>query len=337
MNSTIDERLKTLYTKAIFTVGTWILVRICSILLAGVPVADKFVGLSQGEKKRLGFDQHQIRTIESKISLNTMDISLLSKIITAFGNLPDGNLKSYLKELKDLRNELAHEGHILVLTKKTMRIRLTKLNMLYSSILQELKSHADPTSIPLIDQDIYDVKVKLGELEKSLDEHIAEKTVSLVNATSKSIAQTNTSIKQITDSLTLLEASTSKITKVGQTAEQAHETLDESSSKLKEIIQTAEQAHETLDESSSKLKEMIQMADKAHETLETNSSVLTSVVSKIDQDHQTLTAVVEHADQSTAKLVEAATSINKEFQELLKQRQEVELQMKRLEQQKLSS
>lgn len=164
--------------------GRWVYVRACKVVLRGVPVSDKLIGLSQTQKKKLGFDAKQISKIESKCPLEVMDVTLLHAILFAFGNLSAGTLKSLLKDLKDTRNEFAHEEHNMVFNKTFVKKRLNSLKILYVSILNELKKYADPTTIPLLDQDIHDVGVRLADLMHTLDDHIVDKTVAMCKASS---------------------------------------------------------------------------------------------------------------------------------------------------------
>ncbi|CAL4248577.1 unnamed protein product, partial [Meganyctiphanes norvegica] len=182
MSDTLEDRLYSNYEKAV-NEGRHAMVRVCTILLTGIPVSERFIGLSNGEKKKLGYNMDQIRHIESGIMLNDMDISLLLLNIRAFSELGPGSLHDLLKQFKGIRNDFVHEKQLMSLNRENLITKLSELKALFTSIIEELKSYCDIDIIPLLDHDIAHIGVRLLSLEKTLDDHILEQTAVLVKRT----------------------------------------------------------------------------------------------------------------------------------------------------------
>ncbi|CAL4240628.1 unnamed protein product, partial [Meganyctiphanes norvegica] len=198
MSSILKDRLKWNFEKAI-NEGRNVLVRVCRVRLKGVPVADKLVGLSNSEKRSLGFNKDQIRLIEAGCDLNDMDISLLYLIIRVFGGLSPVQLQE-LKQLKDIRNTFVHENQTISLDKTKLRSKLSEFKVLYTSILEDLKNGSDPDVVTLLDQDIADLSTRLLSLEATLDDDILEHTTDLVMASNTAVVQL-TQFSQATSTL----------------------------------------------------------------------------------------------------------------------------------------
>lgn len=204
MSYTIEDNLKSNYKKAVLDEGRNVLVKVCTVLLNGVPVAIFFTTLSNTQRKSWGFNGDQIREIESGLPLHKMDTTLLHLMTRAFKLVAPGHLEDLLKELKVERNQFAHQQHTLSLDKAKLRRKLAELKSLYTKILQELQSHCDPALIPSLDQDIIDTRARLLFLENTLDDTIHEKTVSFMN-------ETTTAVTMIGQSSATLDQSTAKV------------------------------------------------------------------------------------------------------------------------------
>ncbi|CAL4104770.1 unnamed protein product [Meganyctiphanes norvegica] len=216
---------------------------VCIVLLKGVPVADKFVGLSNGEKKRLGFNADQIRHIESGWALDKMDISILDLIIRAFGGLSPGHLTNLLKQFKDKRNDYIHEKQNLSLDKKTLKAKLAELKAIYKSILEVMKYHCDPAEIPRLNLDIAEMETQMSLLENTVDDHLQEKTEALRRAAhnaSEQMTQSAATLNQnICKSTRILDQT---VAKVSQLEANINKTVSDLDDKVSEANSTLEQA-----------------------------------------------------------------------------------------------
>ncbi|CAL4178345.1 unnamed protein product [Meganyctiphanes norvegica] len=154
-----ENRLKSIYEKALLKEEKTVLVKVCIILL------NILNNLSETEKK--GFYDRQIRLIHSGASLDQMDVYLLDQIITEFGCLGSVHLINLIKVLKSKRDIFAHAE--CSINKAELKLKLSELRFLMNRILEELQKHSDPSGIYAITQDIKDINTRLLILEKSID------------------------------------------------------------------------------------------------------------------------------------------------------------------------
>jgi len=237
MSSILKDRLLSNYEKAL-DIGRNVLILVCKVVLKGVPVADKFIGLSNLEKKKLGFNATQVSHAESGRALDDMDISIVYLIISAFGGLGPSRLQDLLKQFKNLRNDFVHEKSLFDLDKKELKAKLAELDVLYTEILQELKNYCDPAEIVLIDHNIAEIKGQLISLKKTLDDHLQDKTEALRRQTDK----TTTTLETVAKVSASLDQTNDKTTRVISTLEQATSTLEQATSNLEQATSTFQQA-----------------------------------------------------------------------------------------------
>lgn len=226
MSFTIEDNLNINYEKALDE-GRNVLVKVCIVLLKGATVASYFTALSNTHKKNWGFTPEQISQIEAGRPLNKMDITLLHLIIRALKLVGPGHLQDLLKKFKVERNHFAHEKQNLSLDKTKLGIKLAELEVLYTAIFEELKTHCDPAVIPSLDKDIADMGARLLTLEKTVGDGIHEETKALREETTLTVAKISQS------SATLEQNNHKTMTNLNQAASQIEGNLKDIVSKTK--------------------------------------------------------------------------------------------------------